>query len=95
MTIGDAFTVDDLSAFEWASFAKAAGLPGALVRRQLKRLAERVLIGLPDIGDSGMPDEVKGRLCEVIGRNCERQLAVGGCRWAEASQGERSVGISN
>lgn len=76
MAIGDAFTLEDLSAFEWASFAKAAGLPGALVGRQLKLIAERVLAALPDIGDSSMPDEVRKRLCEVIGLNCERQLAV-------------------
>ncbi|QEI07678.1 type II toxin-antitoxin system HipA family toxin [Pigmentiphaga aceris] len=77
MAIGDAFTADALSAFEWASFAKDNGLSGALVGRQIKLLADLVLKALPGVGgDPVVPDAVKHRITEVVQENCARQLAM-------------------
>lgn len=42
MAIGDAFTQNELSPYEWALFAERCGLPKAFVARELKELASKV-----------------------------------------------------
>ncbi|MEN9868920.1 MAG: HipA protein, partial [Pseudomonadota bacterium] len=47
MAIGDAFRVDDLSAFEWASFAHDCQLRPALVAQEMKKMLSKARTALP------------------------------------------------
>lgn len=80
MAIGDAFTSDELSPFEWSHFAAACGLPQRQVARELRRLATRVLevVGvvyedaMAHGADRGMLDRVRA----IVEDECRRQQTL-------------------
>lgn len=80
MAIGDAFIEADVSAFEWASFAKVCGLPLPMVSRELERLAARVLAQLSDAAvdahRAGVPEDVIGAVKKVVQTNCARHATM-------------------
>lgn len=80
MAVGDAFSSEELSPYEWAHFAAACGLPQRLVARELQRLAARVL-EIADVvheeaiahgADRGMLDRVRA----VVEDECCRQQTM-------------------
>lgn len=82
MAVGDAFSTDDLSAFEWANFAKACGLAQRLVSNELSRLAQQTLKVLPEVehevlADGALPVPVHAA-CEVIRTQATRQALIAG-----------------
>ncbi|MCW7541079.1 HipA domain-containing protein [Aquabacterium sp. A7-Y] len=80
MAIGDAFSESEITPFEWASFAKACGLPRRLVSQQLGRLTARLLDALPQVGDDarkvGVPDPVIQAVAAAVEPVCRRHLAM-------------------
>ncbi|MDF2466580.1 MAG: type toxin-antitoxin system HipA family toxin [Ramlibacter sp.] len=78
MAIGDAFTENELSPFEWAHFAYLCKLPFRLVARELDGLATKVLAvmdGLAaDMNEQGVPAPVAKRFQKLIRGTCTRQL---------------------
>jgi serine/threonine-protein kinase HipA len=81
MAVGDAFTEQDLSPFEWASFAQQCGLPLRLVSQELQRLSIRVMDSLHDVVDNvladGVPQATAQRIAEVVSRQGERWIQLG------------------
>ncbi len=77
MAIGDAFSAEELSPYEWALFAERCKLPKALVARELELLSDRVRGSLEAIGVAviaeGAEPAVVGRLMAGITRECDRQ----------------------
>ena len=76
MAIGDAFTVEELTPFQWASFAVECGLPLRLVSQELRQLSARVMDMLPDVVvdvcKAGVPEEIASRIAEFVGANARR-----------------------
>jgi len=80
MAVGDAFSDEELSAFEWANFAKGCKLTQRLVSNELSRLAEKTLKALPKVKDEALaagalaaPVHAAG---EVIRGQATRQAAL-------------------
>jgi serine/threonine-protein kinase HipA len=77
MAIGDAFSVEEISPFEWALFAERCKLPRALVARELAMLSDRVRSSLEPLGlvtiAEGAERTVIDRLIAGIAQECERQ----------------------
>jgi len=77
MAIGDAFSAEELSPYEWALFAERCKLPKALVARELAMLSDRVRGSLEALGVAviaeGAEPAVVGRLMAGITRECDRQ----------------------
>ncbi len=77
MAIGDAFSAEELSPYEWARFAERCKLPKALVARELELLSDRVRGSLEALGVAviaeGAEPAVVGRLMAGITRECDRQ----------------------
>jgi serine/threonine-protein kinase HipA len=82
MAIGDAFTVAELTPFEWAHFAHACGLKPRLVANEIKKMLERMPAALAaaragvlnDGADMAVVDAVQ----EIVTRQCERQAGMPG-----------------
>lgn len=80
MAVGDAFSDKEITAFEWANFAKGCKLTQRLVSNELSRLAEKTLKVLPKIKDETL---AAGALAapvhaayEVIRRQAIKQAAL-------------------
>ena len=77
MAIGDAFSAEELSPYEWALFAERCKLPKALVARELAMLSDRVRGSLEGLGIAtvaeGAESSVVDRLIAGISRECDRQ----------------------
>jgi len=77
MAIGDAFSAEELSPYEWALFAERCKLPKALVARELELLSDRVRGSLEALGVAVIAavaePAVVGRLMAGITRECDRQ----------------------
>lgn len=78
--IGDAFTQDELTPFEFALFAKDCGLPPKLVSAELARIAQRVRGCWPAVaeavGTAGGDRAVLARMDAGIGAACSRLQAL-------------------
>jgi serine/threonine-protein kinase HipA len=76
LAIGDAFSSDELSPFEWAQFAVAAGFPPRYIGAELGRLTEAVAKSLASVREEvraqGGNDALIGRLCAGIESECQR-----------------------
>lgn len=80
MAVGDAFSSEELSPYEWTHFAVACGLPRRLVARELQRLATRMLEAVDVVyeeaiahgADRGMLDRVRA----IVEVECRRQRAM-------------------
>jgi serine/threonine-protein kinase HipA len=77
MAIGDAFSAEELSAFDWALFAERCKLPKALVARELAMLSDQVRDSLEALGIAavaeGAEPSVISRLIAGIAQECDRQ----------------------
>jgi len=77
MAIGDAFSAEELSPYEWALFAERCKLPKGLVARELAMLSARVSGSLETLGTAtiaeGAEPSVVDRLIAGISRECSRQ----------------------
>jgi serine/threonine-protein kinase HipA len=77
MAIGDAFSAEELSPYEWALFAERCKLPKGLVARELAMLSDQVSGSLEALGTAtiaeGAEPSVVDRLIAGISRECSRQ----------------------
>lgn len=80
MAIGDAFSTEELSAYEWAQFCVATNTNPALVRREIERGAKAIRTQLPRVSEGvlrdGAASEVVSRITEVAEAECSRQLTL-------------------
>ena len=80
MAIGDAFSEGDLSAFEWANFARQCGLPARMVSEQLQQLSRRVLDTLEDVVveviAAGVEREVAETIAAKVKLTCDHQIDI-------------------
>lgn len=78
MAIGDAFSTEELSAYEWAQFCVATKTNPTLVRREIERSVKAVRTQLPLVSQEvireGALSEVVKRIAEVVETECSRQL---------------------
>lgn len=78
MAIGDAFTAEGLSPYEWALFCVTAGVNPLQLRKELERLARAVLAHMTGVADavirSGASPAVVKRIVAELEPECERQL---------------------
>lgn len=81
MAIGDAFTLAELSPWEWAQFAEQCNLPKALVGRTLKQLSTKVRDLAPGVADEVVREGAQAQIVKAVLDSviaaCEEQL-----RWA-------------
>lgn len=80
MAIGDAFSTEELSAYEWARFCVTTGINPTLIGREIERSVKAVRAQLPRVleevlGD-GAVSEVVSRIAEVVDAECTRQLTL-------------------
>ncbi len=77
MAIGDAFSEDALTPYEWAHFGHLCKLPFRLVAHELDRLAGQVIAVidafLADMIDQSVPTAVAQRFHELVLATCIRQ----------------------
>jgi hypothetical protein len=82
MAIGDAFSAEELSAYEWALFAERCKLPPTFVARELSTLSDQVRGSLEAVGilttAEGAEPSVIDRLIAGIARECDRQKNLAG-----------------
>ena len=80
MAIGDAFSTEELSAYEWAQFCVATNTNPTLVRREIERGVKAIRAQLPQASDAVLRDgavsEVVSRITEVLEAECSRQLTL-------------------
>ncbi len=80
MAIGDAFSEAELTALEWAYFAKQCGLDRRMVARQLKTMSERILGLMHDMArlgaESGIPEGDIKLFRRLVEATCTRQGAL-------------------
>lgn len=80
MAIGDAFSTEELSAYEWAQFCVATETNPTLVRREIERSVKAVRAQLPlvtqEVIREGALSKVVKRISEVVETECARQLAL-------------------
>lgn len=79
MAIGDAFTQNELSPYEWAHFGFLCKLPFRLVARELEGLATKVVAVMADLvaemPKPAVPVPTAERFKEEVLGTCARQLA--------------------
>lgn len=80
MAIGDAFSTEELSAYEWAQFCVATNTNPTLVRREIERGVKAIRTQLPQVSGmvlrAGAVSEVVNRIIEVVEAECSRQLTL-------------------
>jgi serine/threonine-protein kinase HipA len=80
LAIGDAFRSEDLSPFEWAQFAGAAGFQPRLIATELRRLAEAASRSLAParekVAAQGGEGALLDRLCAGIEVECQRMRSM-------------------
>ena len=80
MAVGDAFTLGELSTFEWVNLAEMCELPPALVQKEVIRMSQRVLATLEKTGRNVIAEGAEPRVVEQIvtiaQQEAERQIAM-------------------
>jgi len=80
MAIGDAFSTEELSAYEWAQFCVATKTNPTLVRKEIERGVKAIRTQLPQVSGmvlrDGAVSEVVNRIIEVVEAECSRQLTL-------------------
>ena len=80
MAIGDAFSTEELSAYEWAQFCVSTNTNPTLVRREIERSVKAIRTRLPRVAEEvlrdGAESGVVGRITEVVEVECSSQLAL-------------------
>lgn len=78
MAIGDAFSEEQLSPYEWAHLAYLCKLPFRLVAHELEGMARKVIAVMDDLIDEmahqSVPEGIARRFKEVVLPTCLRQL---------------------
>ncbi|MHB0990653.1 MAG: HipA domain-containing protein [Burkholderiales bacterium] len=78
MAIGDAFSTEELSAYEWARFCVATGVNPNLVRNEIGRGVKIVRTQLAQVSEAvlrkGAVPRVVEQITEVVAAECSRQL---------------------
>jgi serine/threonine-protein kinase HipA len=79
MAIGDAFSPDELSPYEWANFATACKLPLKLVGKELERMSNLVLKAIDEVLKEALSAGADSNHLALVARSikteCQRQLA--------------------
>jgi len=80
MAIGDAFSENELSPFEWANFAVQCGLPLRMVSQRLGQLALKIIDSLQDVyADvvrAGVPEDAARAVAECVAATCWEQMEM-------------------
>lgn len=80
MAIGDAFSTEELSAYEWAQFCLATNTNPTLVRRELERSIKAIRTQLPRVAEEvardGAVSGVVNQITDVVEAECARQLTL-------------------
>lgn len=80
MAIGDAFSTEELSAYEWAQFCVATEINPTLVRREIERSVKAIRTQLPSVAEEVLRDGavsgVISRIVDVVETECTRQLTL-------------------
>ena len=80
MAIGDAFSTDELTAFEWANFCRATDTHPTLLIKELQRCARLINSKLPSVqqaaDQAGAVPELTRKISEIVGQQCKRQLTI-------------------
>jgi serine/threonine-protein kinase HipA len=80
MAIGDAFTEDELTPYEWTNFAVSCDLRPQLVEIQMMKLLKRTLLMMgptaQEVVYEGADPEIVRSVCEVIERMCEKHRGI-------------------
>jgi len=80
MAVGDAFSTEELSAYEWAQFCLATKTNPTLVRRELERSVKAIRTQLPRVAEEVLRDGavsgVVSRITDVVEAECSRQLTL-------------------
>lgn len=80
MAIGDAFTVGELSTYEWVNMAELCELPPALVQKELTALSHRTLAELEATHQNtlaeGAEPSVVAQVEGIVQKEAERQLGI-------------------
>jgi len=78
MAIGDAFSTEELTPYEWAQFCVSTGISPSLVRKELERGVKMINSRLSRVASAvqqeGADPEVIQRIAEVVEAECVRQL---------------------
>ena len=80
MAIGDAFTVGELSTYEWLNMAELCELPPALVQKELTVLSKRALAELEatcqnTLAEGAVPSVV-GQVAAIVQQEATRQVGI-------------------
>lgn len=79
MAIGDAFSADEISPYEWAHFTTQCKLPLPLVSKTLERMAYLVHNVMDDVMQKALQDGAEqdhlSKVADTIKAECQRQLA--------------------
>lgn len=80
MAVGDAFTLGELSTYEWVNFAETCKLPPALVQKELLGMSQRVLAQLENtrhrVVAEGADPHVVDQIVSIIKAEAVRQLGM-------------------
>jgi len=80
LAIGDAFSTEELSAYEWAQFCVATNTNPTLLRREIERGVKAIRTQLPRVAEEVLRDgAVRGvvsRITDVVEVECSRQLTL-------------------
>ena len=80
LAIGDAFTFEDLNAYEWAQFCHACELKATLVSRELQRQARSIMTSLDSVSAQVIAEGAEvgmvTKIAEFIHIQCLRQLQI-------------------
>jgi len=80
MAIGDAFSADGLSPFEWANFASKCNLKLPLVSKELERMSNLVLKVIDEVMREALHDGAERDhltlVMDTIKAECQRQLII-------------------
>jgi serine/threonine-protein kinase HipA len=80
MAVGDAFTLDELSAYEWAQFCVSTDTNATQVRKEIERSVGLILKHLEQVAEAAivagaLPEVVNG-IAAIVRTQCARQLAL-------------------
>ena len=80
MAIGDAFSVEELTPFEWAGFAVNCGLRARLVATEMQQLAEKVIREMDSVrkqvAAEGADMNAVDRVCRIAEEMSQRHLSL-------------------
>lgn len=80
MAIGDAFTEDELTPYEWANFAASCNLRPQLVELEMRKMASRMLLALAPTATEVLHEAadmlIVKNVCDVVKRLCDKHLSI-------------------